>query len=196
MLRQQDRFNIIRGNHDHAVVSGRFSGGVSSLAGWALQWTLEQINEQDKYWLDSLPPYLREDNWYAVHGSPKDKTFFNAYVYHMSYSDNLTELQSRNIQLCFHGHTHIPAVYYRKNGVDDLSRDRHIKLSTYQHALICPGSIGQPRNNKPGVELALINLDTNELEFYKLTYDMQPTLTDMKKAHFPVALIDRLEKGQ
>ena len=196
MLRNKDTFSVIRGNHDHAVVSGRFSGGVSSMAGWALQWTMGQLNEQDKIWLDSLPPYLQEGDWYAVHGSPKDKTFFNAYVYHMSYSENLNELQSRNITLCFHGHTHIQSVYYRKNGVDDLNRDRQIDLTSYQHALIWPGSIGQPRNNEPGVELALINLDTNELEFHKLSYNMQPTLKDMKAAHFPTALIDRLEKGQ
>jgi len=190
------QLTVIRGNHDHAVVSGNAGNGVTSLAGWAIDWTIEQIDDYARRWLDELPPYLKTDQWLAVHGSPVDKTFFNAYVYPMTQTENLDHLARKNIPLCFHGHTHMQKVYYRTKHQDNTSAAHHQMLHDTRCALICPGSVGQPRGGKPGVELAIINLETLELEFHRLDYDLDTTVNDMKKFHFPGALIERLQNGQ
>ncbi|NOZ54523.1 MAG: metallophosphoesterase family protein [Gammaproteobacteria bacterium] len=196
ILDNDTSFTIIRGNHDHAVASGNTGKGITSLAGWAIDWTVEKINEDARRWLNELPPFARTDNWLAVHGSPLDKTFFNAYVYPMTQTENLDNLASRNIQICFHGHTHIQKVYYRTKHQEFASEAKRQTLYNALSALICPGSVGQPRGGKPGVELAIINLETLELEYHRINYSLETTIKDMQTFHFPSALIERLQNGQ
>ena len=196
LLRAKENFSIIRGNHDHAVATGKKVSGSNSVAGWTLEWTQKKLDEQYKEWLISLPAYIKEDNWLAVHGSPKDKTFFNGYVYQMTYKENLQELENRNIPLCFHGHTHIQKIYYRENRQDLMTDEETNVIKSAQHSLICPGSIGQPRSGKTGVEFAIINTETLELEFHRLPYNIDKTLAAMKEFNFPPALGERLAQGK
>lgn len=195
LLRHDTSFSIIRGNHDHAVATGKTVAGATSLAGWTLNWTIDNLDTLSKQWLAALPCYLQTEGWLAVHGSPRDKTFFNGYVYQMNYVENLDTLAERNIRFCFHGHTHIQKIYYRERGVDFESVADIADMSRMSQLLICPGSIGQPRGGNPGVELAIINLESEELEFVRLSYDMSGTIRDMGKYFFPKELSDRLEKG-
>ncbi len=196
LLRNQKYFSIIRGNHDHAVVTGKKVSGANSLAGWTLNWTQDNVSDEYRQWLDELPSYLKQDNWLAVHGSPRDKTFFNGYVYQMTYKENLDELQKRDIPLCFHGHTHIQKIYYRHKGNDLMTDDETNVIKSSQYALICPGSVGQPRNGKAGVEFAIINTETLELEFQRLAYNIDKMIAAMNARHFPAALADRLLQGR
>lgn len=195
MLNNRSNLYIIRGNHDHAVATGHSVAGATSLAGWTIQWTVDNLDEEAKQWLSRLPSYLQTEDWLAVHGSPRDKTFFNGYVYQMNYSDNLDELERRHVPICFHGHTHIQKVYYRERGVDGEATTQLINLARAKHSLICPGSVGQPRGGKAGVELAVFDLDTMEMEFQRLAYDMQPTINDMSRHQFPKELAERLQNG-
>jgi predicted phosphodiesterase len=195
MLQNNAGYSFIRGNHDHAVATGNSVTGSTSLAGWTLLWTMANLDPESKEWLGLLPCYLQSNDWLAVHGSPRDKTFFNGYVYQMNYMENLDVLAQRDIRFCFHGHTHIQKIYYRERGVDYEATSCDNGLGRMSHALICPGSVGQPRGGVAGVELALVNLDTLELEFQRLDYDMQPTIRDMERHRFPRELADRLLKG-
>ncbi len=196
ILRGNNHFSVIRGNHDHAVVTGKKVSGSNSVAGWTLNWTQNNIADEYREWLDSLPSYLKQDNWLAVHGSPRDKTFFNGYVYQMTYKENLDELQQRKIPLCFHGHTHIQKIYYRTKADDFMTEEQTDVIKSSRHALICPGSIGQPRNGQPGVEFAIINTETLELEFQRLPYNIEKTIAAMEARHFPAALSERLLQGK
>lgn len=196
MLRNMSDWMIIRGNHDHAVATGHTHKGASSLTHWTLNWSIEHLDQDARAWLASLPPYLQTENWLAVHGSPKDKTFFNGYVYQMSYGENLDELESRGIPLCFHGHTHIQKVYRRDHSGDTACVTRQQELQDAVQALVCPGSVGQPRGGEVGVELAIIDLETHQLEFHRLAYNLEKTLKVMAKKGFPSALGERLRQGQ
>jgi len=195
IIRKLNNMSAIKGNHDHAVASGRKMLGSSSQAGWAINWTIHNISDNSVSWLKSLPPYLSSEDWLAVHGSPIDKTFFNAYVYHMTYIENLNELRNRDIRLCFHGHTHIQKIYHRTHGVIGEYNNRHEQLSQVEQALICPGSVGQPRGGTPGAEFAILNLQTLEIELHRLDYNQEIVLKDMKNEAFPPELADRLLKG-
>ena len=197
ILRQHNGLQIICGNHDHAayVKIDEKTSGITSNAGWALNWTRNTMNTDSLNWLAQLPMYIQDTNWLAVHGAPIDKHYFNAYVYQMSYSSNLDVLTQRNIPICFHGHTHIQKVYYRMKGEDFESSDNVLSIKNYQHSLICPGSVGQPRCGMPGAELALFDFSDYTVHFHRLEYDINQTLRDMKKNGFPSVLIERLEQG-
>ena len=193
---QNCHFLVIKGNHDHALATNNFNKGFSSAAEWVLQWSRDKISASQKHWLAHLPPLLHTEEWLAIHGAPIDPTFFNAYVYEMTYRDNLEVLQRKNISLCFHGHSHQPGIYGRRNP----QQDEHlfhpqVHLNSYLHTLVCPGSIGQPRGGKPGAQFAIYDQKERKIYFHMLRYKLEGLLTEMETEGFPPVLIHLL-KGE
>lgn len=195
-LLKQKHFTVVKGNHDHAIATGVFAGGFSATGRFVAEWSSGVISEENKQWLDHLPPYLRHNNWLAVHGSPMDKTFFNGYVYKMTAADNLDNLQQREIDICFHGHSHVQGVFYRAKKQDGFSNDREQQLTAYDQCLVCPGSVGQPRSNIAGAEFAIYDTKTSAISFFRIDYDLEKTMADMSNYNFPSQLIERLPLGK
>jgi hypothetical protein len=166
------------------------------LGRWVLEWSTEQVSEQDRAWLSALPAYHQQDEWLAVHGSPQDKTFFNAYVYHMTYESNLDYMAEHKLRLCLHGHTHVQGVYYMRGKRKGFEREDSLRLDSFNHALVCPGSVGQPRSKRVGTEFAVFDRDAGEVRFHLLDYDLDRMVTDMREKGFPQQLISRLQVGQ
>ncbi|MBN7771514.1 metallophosphatase family protein [Marinobacter daepoensis] len=195
LLRSRD-FHIIRGNHDHAAASGEAGKGFSAMARWVIDWTVGQLSRAERGWLGSLPLYMDGPGWLAVHGAPQDRTFMNGYVYRMTYEDNLQNLRDREIRFCFHGHTHVAGVYYDKGKLNGHSVQPRFNLGSVDRSLICPGSIGQPRGGKAGLEFAILDRASLEMEFLNLDYDVSRVIGDMSRAGFPSQLSDRLRVGK
>ena len=190
---QASQFITLKGNHDHGLATGHFQQGFSTNAAWVLQWSLSRVTEEQRAWLRELPPVLHHEDWLAVHGAPIDPTFFNAYVYEMTYRSNLDIMQRKNISLCFHGHTHQPNVYVRRGVVDNHFNDKVIELAPFHHALICPGSVGQPRNRQPGAQFAVFDKKERILYYHNLAYDLKGILKQMQEEGFPVNLMNMLK---
>ncbi len=184
---------ILKGNHDHGLATGNFKKGFSSTASWVLEWSDQRINIEQKNWLLELPPVLHSEQWMGLHGAPIDPTFFNAYVYEMTYQDNLTVLQRKNIPVCFHGHTHQPGIYGRKKIVDGHHQADEIDLSRFSHVLACPGSVGQPRNGRVGAQFAIFDQKERKLYFHTLSYDLVKIVQEMEQEGFPATLINVLK---
>ncbi len=189
-------FRIIKGNHDHAVALGSFDRGLSKNARQVAEWTHEQLSVEQRDWLKRLPPVLDAEQWMAVHGAPLDPEFFYGYVYEMTYRENLDKLVELQRRLCFHGHSHMPGLY----GRDAEGQDRHrvgesLSLSEFEHCLVCPGSVGQPRNGVPQAQFAVYDPERDEVSFKTLVYDYEPVVERMKAENFPADLYRRLAKG-
>lgn len=195
MLQGMAGVRVIQGNHDHAVVTGQYARGFSHYAQWVIDWSRGKLTEEAKQWLALLPVFLHEDDWYAVHGAPLDRTFFNAYVYEMTYEDNLENLAARGVSYCFHGHTHVQQVYYRDERRDGKETAAVQRLGKWEQALICPGSVGQSRGGRCGAEFALFDAESKSLEMHSLPYDTDAVIQDMNRFHFPANLSDRLLRG-
>ena len=155
-----------------------------------------EVRAEQLDWLSSLPPYLRADDWLAVHGAPRDPSFFYGYVYRMTFEDNLANLSERAIPLCFHGHSHMQGVYCRRAQGDEFLNAAEVSLAGVDHALICPGSIGQPRGGVPGAEYALYDPAKRCVGFRRIDYDLERVARDMTDNGFPPALVDRLYDGR
>jgi predicted phosphodiesterase len=189
-------FTAIKGNHDHAAATGSMAKGFSQMAQWCLDWTIPLLDEAHRSWLASLPLSLEGEGWLAVHGAPVDPGCFNGYVYVMTYEDNLDNLEQRGIPLCFHGHTHVPAIYARlANRRSGCFTDPEQNLVGYGHALVCPGSVGQPRNRQAGAQVAIWDRSEQKLSFVTLPYDVESTVRAMRDAGFPDGLGQRLLTG-
>ncbi len=185
---QDSGFTVIKGNHDHGLATGKFDVGFSKSAAWALNWSLPHVSQAQRDWLLNLPPVLHHEHWLAVHGAPIDPTFFNAYVYHMTYSDNLDVLARKKIPLCFHGHSHQTLVHGRQQETDKVTDGRDIQaidLTPYDHALICPGSIGQPRNQRSGAHFAIYDQQERTVHYHMLRYDTLDLFAKLEEQQFP-----------
>jgi len=198
-LLRQSNLTIIKGNHDHGVANDLPRKGFSKTAYWVVEWTREILDREAKDWLDDLPCCMEGDgrDWVALHGAPQDPTFFNGYVYLMTYEANLDELERRQTPICFHGHTHIQGTYFRpKEGADGFSDEGRQDLREWRHSLVCPGSVGQPRDRQPGAAFATFEPGTGRLTHRRVDYDMEPVIQEMEGLGFPQPLMDRLRSGR
>jgi len=200
---QQTELMVIKGNHDHAVISGDIKRGMSSTAQWCIEWTIPRLSDNEKQWLTNLPLELTSSddapkNWRAMHGSPIDPNYFYAYVYQMTYEKNLDAMEKQQMDLCFHGHSHIQGMYVRnKQGQDKfLNPKDKISLADYKHALICSGAVGQPRDGCTGAQFAIYHQRSHQIQFINIDYDMRKTLVDLEKYAFPKMLGERLQRGE
>ncbi len=194
---QESPFEIIKGNHDHAVAIANTDKGFSSNAKSVINWTIEQLDEEHREWLKYLPSFAQQDAWFAVHGAPIDPAFFYGYVYMMTSKDNLDYLQEKSIPICFHGHSHMPGVYARdKHNSDCHLIEIQVKLTKYQNMLICPGSVGQPRNGNVGAQCAVYDQEKQTIDFISLPYFIDPVIERMKQHGLPDPLWQRLETAK
>lgn len=187
---------VIKGNHDHALVTGIPARGFSPVGRWVLDWSTAEVGKAECAWLAGLPAYHQQDNWIAVHGAPQDKTFFNAYIYRLTYEENLAYLAEHAIPICVHGHTHIQGTYYSRKKRQGFENTDTLQLNAINHCLVCPGSVGQPRSGKTGAEFAIFDQQQDIIQFHRVDYDLELTAKDMHRHGFPVQLIERLHKGQ
>jgi predicted phosphodiesterase len=126
-----------------------------------------------------------------------DPAFFYGYVYEMTYEDNLAYMQDNNIRLCFHGHSHMPGMFARnKSHLDQYISETKVSLNAYKQMLICPGSIGQPRNGCPDSQFAIYDSEQQEVTFMTLPYNIEPTIQKMRDHDFPEILWKRLLEGK
>jgi len=186
---------IIKGNHDHGLSIMTSTQGFSKNALKVLEWTATQVSDDDKSWLLNLPPYLEFDNCMAVHGAPMDIHYMYGYVYAMTYEENLDAVLAKNKRLCFHGHSHIQGVYYRKRGQSFESKAPKTSFKNVESALICPGSVGQPRGGRQGAEFAIYYPIDDYVQFYNIKYDIKTVLEKMSEEDFPAPLLSRLLEG-
>lgn len=199
---QKTQLQVIKGNHDHAAATGDTKRGMSSLAKWCIDWTIPRLSVAQKQWLNDLPLELDSadnavPNWQAIHGAPIDPNYFYAYIYQMTYEENLDIMAERNLSLCFHGHSHIQGLYVRnKLGVDSFVKPvASLSLDAFKHALICPGAVGQPRDGCVGAQFAIYDQSSHQLEFIVVDYQMDKTIHDMQAQGFPETLWQRLTRG-
>jgi len=198
---QDSGFEVIKGNHDHATVTGDSRLGMSTTAKWCIEWTVPHLGQEHLRWLEDLPLELygtteSAQQWLAIHGAPIDPNYFYGYVYEMTYESNLDVLEKNNINFCFHGHSHVQGIYARKKTAQDkFYKEKQQNLQHYRYSLICPGAVGQPRDGALGAQCAIFDQREQSISFLTLAYDMDQTIKDMKTNGFPESLMTRLTKG-
>lgn len=192
---RQSGMACLRGNHDHMVGTGKAIPSMHGSRLAAAHWTIDNLDMPYKKWLTELPLQWRSQPWLALHGAPQDPTFFNAYVYDRTCDSNLEWMAEHQFRYCLHGHSHLLGTYSMLHGevVRNTMPGETILEGT---ALICPGSVGQPRAGTPGCEYAVIYPYEKRLITRRLDYDMEETIADMVKEKLPNQLIHLLRNGQ
>ena len=113
-----------------------------------------------------------------IHGSPKNHLW--DYIFPDT-ADTLllAHLNSSKADILVLGHTHFP---FAKKITNRL--------------VINPGSVGQPRNNQNNANYAILNLETLNVEFRKIPYNIANEAGKIMQQGLPRYLADRLYEGR
>ena len=159
---------IVRGNHEDMLAKAIENPSelveIEKRYGSAIQVALETLSQDQLDTLCNLPHPLNIEiggmKILLSHGAPWDNDF---YVYPDAETDILTKCASQDFDIVIMGHTHYPMLK---------------KLGKTQ--VVNPGSVGQPRNHKPGAQWAMLDTVTAEVTFYNEFYDVEPLLAEIK----------------
>jgi len=188
--------SIIRGNHDKAVANINSLEGFNSVAAAALEWTRENLSEQDIDFLTKLKkgPLSVHKNITIFHGAPFDEDY-----YIFGELDAVEAFAYLETHIAFFGHTHLPFVYTLKNslvkGTYMSEKINEVELKQDTRYLINPGSVGQPRDRNNMAACAIYDSDKKNVVFYRMKYDIEKAQNKIRKAGLPPSLAERLSLG-
>jgi predicted phosphodiesterase len=192
-LRSVDALGV-RGNHDAAAVGGSEIDWFNPDARRAMEWTRAAMAPETRDWLTALPERRALDGHELVHASPREPIW--EYV-------TTREVARANLAVLgapvgFHGHTHIPVAWIEEGDRVELFRPKHgetIELRG-RHALVNPGSVGQPRDGDPTASFLILDPESDAVTWYRAAYDIGAVQTAMQAAGLPPPLRTRLSVGQ
>ena len=171
----------IRGNHERQILTQSL-GELGESDHFA---ALELLDEQ-RAWLASFPETLALDGDVLLcHGTPQNDL---DYLLETIDADGfrpatVAEVVERTAgctaRLIACGHSHLPRAMRLRNGTMVLN----------------PGSVGQPRDNDARASFAILDTDKRTWRYERVSYPIELTQSQMRDAHLPRRLIDRLSFG-
>jgi diadenosine tetraphosphatase ApaH/serine/threonine PP2A family protein phosphatase len=188
----------LAGNHDLALLDPERAQNFNIIAYEALMWCRQQVRPEFLEFLQGLP-LLRKlpGSFLACHGTPGNPDTYIAY--HFQGKRVLTDLfKHSDLRVCFFGHTHRRALWYRdirgKVALRQIS-PALMQLSPEEHYLINPGSVGQPRDGNPEAAYAIFDDEASSIQFKSVPYDVSGAQRRILAAGLPPYLAERLALG-
>jgi len=176
VLGQTDIISI-RGNHDNAVLTGRYDW-FNPYAAAAAKWTAKSLTGSSLEYLRRLEQQRIEridgKTIGLFHGSPHDP---DEYVMDESRAKELLERSDPDVVVC--GHTHCP-----------------MEVRAGERVFINPGAVGQPRDRNPAASFCVLDLATLESSTKRIDYDIPSVQKDMLSKGLPRPLAERLSEGR
>lgn len=182
----------VAGNHDWAVARTISMEFFNQYARAAIEWTCEQLTEDDIQWLRDRP--LIADvgpEASIVHSTVHDPEAFD---YLLTTYDAYLSVKVLEKPLCFVGHSHIPVTFLERGGMGVSFADE-IDLQKYNKAIVNPGSVGQPRDENPDASYAVYDSDQKKVTLHRVPYDVDACCRKIEAAGLPQKLSDRLRVG-
>ena len=182
----------VKGNHDEQASISESSTDFNELAERAIKWTRDKLTEKDKQWLRDLPFQKQVRDFTIVHAT-LDTPAQWGYVF-----NNLEAAASFTYQhttVCFFGHTHVPMVFIRDEGVRREMID-HIRIEPAKKYFINVGSVGQPRDGNWRAAYCVYDVEINLVQRLRVKYDLAAVQKKIIEAGLPRPLAERLAMGR
>ena len=183
---------VVKGNHDEEATLSTSSEHFNELAERAIEWTRNTLTEQDKEWLRGLPLQKRAHDFTIVHAT-LDTPGQWGYVF--SNLDAAASFTYQRTALCFFGHTHVPMVFVRDQGVRQ-QRIEHVRIEPGKKYFINVGSVGQPRDGNWRAAYSIYDDTNNLVELVRVKYDVATAQKKILKASLPQLLAERIAIGR
>lgn len=175
----------VLGNHDAAVAKEMGVEALPSDGREAARHNRRQLSNDQIDWLAGLPETLTVANCTLVHATPDDPTAWRRLT---TYPAAQVQFEHFDTEMCFIGHTHIPAVMADKLGV--------LQVRPGHRFLVNVGSIGQPRDHNPKLSFGLFDTESFDYRNVRLDYDIEATAAKIRAEDaLPNRLADRLMDG-
>ena len=186
--------SIVAGNHEHAVVGLLDTNYFNPNADEAVNWTREQLDEEQQAFLKSLELTAKREDFFVVHATPFSP---EKWSYITSTFDAYTNFRSFEERICFVGHSHVPVVYSIE--IDSprchYSFDTEIPIVGERRYIINVGSVGQPRDGNPFASFAVYETSVPKVEIVRVKYDVGTAQKKIIDAGLPKGLAARLKTG-
>lgn len=184
---------ILAGNHDYAAIGKTDPSLFNTHAYQACVWTCNELTEENKDYLGSLPIFKEEDDVCWAHSSP-----FEPEEWHYIYSsrDGLKNFDYFSASVCFYGHTHRPIILEKSpdDRIDTFVQPV-FELKPENRYLINVGSLGQPRDGNPDPVFAIYDTESAKVVFRRFNYDCAATQQKILQNRLPPYLAERLATG-
>lgn len=183
--------DVVGGNHDFGAVGKCPLEYFNSNARLAIEWTAQQLSEEERRFLCELP-LVRELPWGSlVHGSFLHPEQF-PYIFRVE--DAAASFAQQPSASAFCGHTHLPGTFLMEEEVRFLG-DPVVHLADGHKRLMNCGSVGQPRDGDSDASFALLDTEDASVEFHRVAYDIETAANKILSAGLPAFLAQRLTLG-
>ncbi|MBL9079280.1 MAG: metallophosphoesterase family protein [Planctomycetes bacterium] len=185
------------GNHDAAVLDRLDTSYFNNFARAAIEWTKPRLRPSDMQFLSGLELVVRRPPFTVVHGTMHLPEQFG---YVISAVEALDSLEHQDTQLCFVGHSHVPAIYLRHDATpEDIHVVPHseaeISYRGFDRILMNVGSVGQPRDEDPRAAYGLVDTEQQIAAIRRVHYDIAGVQRKIRDAGLPEVLANRLALG-
>lgn len=165
----------------------------------AHHWTEQQLTEDNKAFLATLPMTLRRNSHLFVYGSPNSQHEY--LLPDMSAFAALERVDSAGAEILFCGHTHQPYVRELSEGSIQVKVQGN-KEAPVEHELKLPvrrivnaGSVGEPRHGGTKATYVIHDDNTQEITIHEVEYDVAATCQAIVNAGLPEVFAWRLSHG-
>ncbi len=182
----------ILGNHDAAVIDKTDITYFNEVAKDAVYWTVDNLNTSSRSYLEKLELIYDADPFTVVHGTLHNPEEF---IYMMGVQEALRTFGIMERKICFIGHSHVPGVFVLKEEEVSYVEPGKIKLEKDAKYIINAGSVGQPRDGDNRACYCIYDSEKEEINFYRVEYDIKSAQKRILDAGLPRPLAERLGYG-
>ncbi len=183
---------VVKGNHDEQASIETGLENFNPLAEEAINWTRDNLTEEDKKWLRELRMVRQVRDFTIVHAT-LDTPHKWGYVFNQL--DAAASFSYQHTNLCFYGHTHAPRAYVKDETVKGIPLQR-LRVETNKKYFINVGSVGQPRDGDWHASYCIFSPSDHLIELRRIVYDINTAQDKIVAAGLPQRLADRLAMGK
>jgi predicted phosphodiesterase len=182
----------VKGNHDEDASGTHSLDSMNPTAAAALEWTRQQLDEEQRLWLRRLRMVRQVSDFTVVHSTLDQPAHWN---YVTNRFDAMSNFSYQFTQVCFHGHTHVPRVYVKSDKVVETPAES-VVIEDGAKYFINVGSVGQPRDGDWRGCYAIYDIELKLVVFRRVEYDIATTQRKIIGAGLPETLAERIAEGR
>jgi predicted phosphodiesterase len=183
---------VVKGNHDEDASGSHSLEAMNPVAAASMEWTRKQLDDDQRIWLRRLRMVRQVEDFTVVHSTLDQPAHWN---YVTNRFDAMSNFSYQFTQVCFHGHTHVPRVYFKTDKVTEIAAES-VVIEDGAKYFINVGSVGQPRDGDWRACYAIYDLEHKLIVFRRVEYDLAKTQQKILDAGLPETLATRLAEGR
>jgi predicted phosphodiesterase len=181
------------GNHDLVALGQINVGDFNDEAAAAATWTMNQLSQEARAFLEGLQPSAVASGVDLFHASARDPVW--EYILTEEAAQATLELTTAQVVLVGHSHVAL-AIRTANGGVAGGLAPGGTDVELDGRWLLNPGSVGQPRDGDPRAAWLLLDLDRMFAAFHRVPYSIEETQNEMRERGLPRLLAARLARGE